>query len=413
MAKVKNKFSLFAASAAAILVFSAVAAAQDASNAAADFNAVITTDPAAACQGDAACRTALAQCRDDILVAQTNNQILLEGYNRCVNNLRQALPVKPAKLPPPVCHAGGHLGTDCKCHENEDGTGSVSSDLLPVRQAGNGAVVCVSSSNLYDQVGAMKRRIEALEDKVPGWDEAKTKAEALYEAIQNPTEFKQRWDEVLAWYEGAKNLRNRVDALMRSDREIMGALNRLCPPNLNKPWAPLEERCRPGTQVETRLAVEGVGGHRPGAGGYQGVQGRLEIAYGLPGTQSAVLMSGIAGYLGDQDTGPQYMLGAEGGYRYFFSKEKDTSIDLLAYGQQYWSVHPAGYQSMPDKGMGWEVGVRARLAHCLAEAVCLGGDLGVGGTPRANYWLGPYDMSHGTGVTLNASFGVQGRLPLY
>ena len=418
MAKMEKFFS-FAALAAAVLVFAAVAAAQDASDAAVNLGATVTTDPAAGCDNDA-CRAALQQCRADLATSTDTAKDALERLRGCGEALRQALSVKPAKLPPPVCrNQSDFLGTDCKCHEKEDGTGSVSSDLVPVRQVGNGSVVCVSSSSLYDQVAEMKRRIEALEGKVGDLEGVKRRVDDLYGAISNPAEFKQRWDDVLAWYNGAKDVPKRVDYLLRSNAEIMQAFSVLCPTNPDKPWESLEDRCKAaaragrGTQVEARLAVEGVGGHRPGAGGYQGVQGRLELAYGIPGTQSALVMSGLAGYLGDQDTGPQYMTGVEGGYRYFFSKEKDTSADLLAYGQQYWSVHGAGYQGMPDPGMGWEVGGRARLAHCLTEAVCLGADLGVGYTPRNNSFPGPYRMRADPGVTFNAGLGVQGRLPLY
>jgi hypothetical protein len=418
MAKM-NKFS-FAASAAAVLVFSAVAAAQDPSDAAVNLGATVTTNPAAACDNEA-CSAALQQCRADLATSTDTAKDALERFSRCSEELRKTVPVKPAKLSPPVCHAGGHLGTDCRCHENENGTGSVSSDLVPVRQVGNGAVVCVSSSSLYDQIAEMKRRVEALEGEVLALelDDTKNKVEALYSAIGDPAEFKRLWEEVLAWYQGAKDVPKRVDYLLRSNAEIMQAFSVLCPTNPDKPWESLEDRCKAaaragrGTQVETRLAIEGVGGHRPGAGGYQGVQGRLELAYGIPGTQSALVMSGLAGYLGDQDTGPQYMTGVEGGYRYFFSKEKDTSADLLAYGQQYWSVHGAGYQGMPDPGMGWEVGGRARLAHCLTEAVCLGAEVGLGYTPRNNSFPGPYRMRADPGAAFNAGLGVQGRLPLY
>ena len=418
MAKVE-KFS-FAASAAAIL-FSAVAAAQD-SGAAASLNAVIMTDPNAACQGADACRTALQQCQTDLATSTGAAKDALEKLSRCENNLRRAIPVKPAKLPAPVCrNKDDFLGTDCQCHEEKNGTGGVSSDLVPVRQVGNGAVVCVSSSNLYEQVAKMKRRIDALEGKVGDLEDVKQKVDDLYGAISNPVEFKRQWDEVLAWYEGAKDVPNRVDYLLRINAEVMKAFSVLCPTNPDKPWESLEDRCKAaaragrGTQVETRLAAEGMGGHRPGAGGYQGVQGRLEFGYGLPGTQGAMVVSGLAGYLGDQDTGPQYMGGLEGGYRYFFSKEKEknTSVDLVAYGQQYWSVHGAGYQGMLDPGMGWEVGGRARLAHCFTEAFCLGGDVGIGYTPRNNSFQGPYRMRADPGVTFNAGLGVQGRLPLY
>jgi hypothetical protein len=414
MAKM-NKFS-FAALAAAILVFSAVAAAQDASDPAVNLGATVTTDPAAACQGDTACLVALQQCRADLATSTDTAKDALERLRGCGEALRQSLPVKPAKLPPPVCrNQSDFLGTDCKCHENENGTGSVSSDLVPVRQVGNGLVVCVLSSNLFEQVAEMERRIEALEGEVLALelDDAKNKVEALYSAIGDPAKFGREWNELLAWYRGAKDLHQQVELLLHSDREIMRALNKLCPPDPSKPWESLEERCHPGTQVETRLAIEGVGGHRPGTGGYQGVQWRLELAYGIPGTQSALVMSGLAGYLGDQDTGPQYMLGAEGGYRFFFSKEKKTSADLLAYGQQYWSVHGAGYQGMPEKGMGYEVGSRVRVSHCFTEAFCLGGDVGLGYTPRNNSFPGPYRMRADPGATFNAGLGIQGRLPLY
>lgn len=398
-------------------------AAASAQQPGANLGATVTTDAGAACQGDQACLAALQQCREDLARQSDAAKDALEKLNRCEGRVKP--PVKPQPLPPPVC-GGPHMNpSDCTCRVNPDGTGDKQPALIRVRVYNSNTVVCVTRAELLDQVDAMNRRLLLIEGKVQGWDDAKRRIDTLLLLVSNgePEAFAAQWTELLSWYKGAQQsleqMKGTLAVLVNNDTVTQQNFAKLCPPIPDKPQASMQERCDVaarsgrGTQVEARVVAEGFGGHRPGSGGYQGIKGRLELAYNIPGTQSALVTSGYAGHIWDQDTGRQIMLGAEGGYRYYFSKEKNTNIDLLAYGQQYYSVHGAGYQGMPEKGMGWEAGGRVRVGHCVAEALCFGGDVAAGYTPKNSSFPGAYRMDVDSGPTISAGLGIHGRINLF
>jgi len=404
-----------------IVFLPAAASAQD--NPGANLGAVVTTDAGAACQGDASCLAALQQCRDDLKTSTETAKDALEKLNKCQASLKP--PVKPQPLPPPVCGGPYMNVSDCTCRLNADGSGEKNPLLVRVRPYNTNTVVCVTQAALLDMVDAMNRRILAIEGKVPGWDDAKRKIDTLLILVSNgqPEAFATQWTELLSWYRGAQQslaqIQQTLVVLVNNDSVTQQSLSKLCPPIPDRPQAQMPERCDyaarqgRGTQVAIRPVAEGFIGHRPEAGAHGGVAVRGEIEYNLPNSQSAIVTSIRFGHIWDQDTGRQLMVGGEAGYRYYISREKNTSLDFLAYGQQYYSVHPAGYQTMPEKGMGWEAGGRFRVGHCVTEAFCFSGDVGVGGTPRVNYWRGAYDMSHGTGITANAGLGIHGRIRLF
>lgn len=408
------------ASAAGLALLSNVAAAQ---NPGANLGAQVTTDAGVACQGDATCIAELQRCLADLRTATETSKDALEKLNKC-----ESVKAKPKPVPPPaapVCSGPYMNKSDCTCRLEVDGSGDKNPRLARVRQFGTGAVICVSQDDLRPMVIEMRRQIEAIQGKVQGWDDAKRKVDLLLTLVSNgePEVFATQWTELLSWYAGAKqaiaDLRKDVGILIQNDTTTQQSLSALCPPLEDRPQATMVERCDAasrkgsGTKVEFEASAGIMGGHRPGSGGYWAPVARAGFAYHIPNSQWALVANGLVSYVQDQDTGRQIGLGGEGGVRYHFTKDKRSSLDLLAYGMQVYSTHGAGHQGMPDKGMGYDVGGRLRPRYCFTEGFCIGGDVGVGYTPRNNSFPSAYKMDAHSGATFSIGIGLSGRILLF
>lgn len=419
----KLVFSVFAALPLAFIP--AAASAQDAG--AGNMGGAVTTDAAAFCQGEATCLASLQQCRDDL---ERNSKVAkdaVEALNRCESQLAKARPRAKRVAPtPPQCTGPFMNPASCTCRMNPDGTGEKSPALVPVKAWNANLVQCVTRADLLALVEAQARRIAALEGKAPDWDAAHQRITLLLNLVSDgePQQFAAQWTDLLAWYaeaqEGLSQVKSQVAILVANDQTTQAALAALCPLLPDRPQASMVERCDAaaragkGTQVSVRVAGEVVGGYRPGADGYQGVRIRLEGAYNVPGTQSAFVASVYGGRLWDQQTGGQILGGGDAGYRYYFSRDREANIDLLAYVQQYYSVHGAGHQGvLNDKGMGGEGGARVRAAYCVTRGLCFNGEVSGGYAPRINYFPHAYRLDAASGATVSGALGISGHADLF
>lgn len=399
----------------------AAASAQD--GAATNLGAAPITDAGAACQGDAACLEALRQCRQDLNTTMATAQDALERLNKCEGRARP--PVKPAKLVPPQCTGNYMDKATCTCHVNLDGTGDKDPLRIPVRVYGTNLVACASHAELVTMVMAMRTRLEAIEGKVPGWDDAKRRIDTLLLLVSNgePQQFAAQWTDLLSWYAGAQqailDLRRDVNVLIANDATTQAALAKLCPVIPDRPQASMIERCDyaarqgRGSKADVAFDARGIAGHRPGAGAMAGVEARGELEIHIPDTRASIVVAGRVGHVWDQDTGRQILTGGEIGPRFYFGEGKATGLGIFAYSTQYWSVHPEGYQDRPGKGMGYEFGLRPQLSHCFSDAFCVAGDVGVGYSPRINSVPHAYAMDAASGLTVTGGLGLRGRIKLH
>jgi len=354
---------------------------------------------AGVCGDNQVCREDLKKCEDDLATGAKAANDLTKRLEECTQALGKARE-EVKKIPPPtikktlviqpsaaVC-MGAHIvqkGLRCEC---ESGL------YLTLHNSKDGTQECVLRAEWVDKFAELEKRIP----KTPANDAIWGAIKSIRLVLQNTGEpldkdaLMQGNGSVVAWL---TKLDSRVNELNRKSGEYDKAFDVLCPKLEDKPEATLEERCQKasrgegGSRVTLEIGAEARVGYRPGAKGNAGANGYLNLVYSFPQSDWAFQVGGYVGGLADKDTGGQYVWGLRTGPRAKLSKT--VSLDLLAYVEQYYSTHGAGFgadrsvgfQGLQDKGMGFAAGANPRLNVCLnpGSSLCLNFGVQVGYSP--------------------------------
>ncbi|MFA4953982.1 MAG: hypothetical protein WC641_01570 [Patescibacteria group bacterium] len=365
-----------------------------------DKNPVITDkSDTGVCGDNQVCREDLKRCEDDLKTAAGSANDLTKQLEACTQALDVARK-EVKKIPPPVIKKtlviqpsaavcmGAHIvqkGLRCEC---ESGL------YLTLHNSKDGTQECVLRAEWVDKFKDLEGRIP----KTPANNEIWGAIKSIRLVLQNsdaPLDkdaLMQGNGSVVAWL---TKLDTRVNELNRKSGEYDKAFDVLCPKLVDKPEATLEERCQKaprgegGSRVTLEIGAEARVGYRPGAKGNAGLGGFVNVVYSFPQSDWAFLLGGYVGGLNDKATGPQYVWGLRTGPRAKLSKT--VSLDLLAYVEQYYSTHGAGFgadrsvgfQGLQDKGMGFAAGANPRLNVCLnpGSSLCLNFGVQVGYSP--------------------------------
>ena len=410
-----------------VFFLSLLPAAASADDAGANVGANVTTDTSL-CGDSGECKSALAQCRQDLEQSSTSAAVALENFNKCKTELgkvtKQSKPKAAAPPPaPPAPQCSGSYtrleGGKCLCTVDAEGKGAENLMLMSVLKHGSNLFVCVSSAEVARMLTALKNQVDALCASDDECKDMRDYVDGMTKLFGQPKAFYENWKGLNEWVKTQLKHNADVDHALADLGKGLGVV---CPEIPDNPNASMYDRCRywanqgHGSKVKVNLSAKGIAGHRPGAGGYQGAVGHIEVEIAVPRTNAAVIGAVYSGVVADADTGTQAIGGLEAGARFYVNKSRRTAVDVKGYYQQYWSTHSAGYQGvLQDKGMGGEGGGRVGFRHCFTpgDSFCVGAEGGVGYSPNTNYFVGPYNLGRDRGVTYNGGLGVSGDIDLY
>ncbi|MFA5185208.1 MAG: hypothetical protein WC551_01865 [Patescibacteria group bacterium] len=423
------------------LLTSTAAMAQDQDAAAAMGAGNITTN-AAICQQNGDCLKALAQCEESLKTSQQGAEAALNAQRQCQERLVPVVPkVKKTAPPAPPACSGAHAiaeGSWCGCHVNVDGTGDIDPALIPVRKFGAGnLVVCVSGPEALRLAREAKLRIDMMDKKVPGWNDATASVNILLGRINYPVvpgvdapktnseravALAAMINNLYQWIADENERMLRINIFLDNDLPSLKVMReKYCPPISGKSGATWEERCQAGIDALKDTRVSATFGARGGVIGTPVATGGMvvataELAY-YPARKSSygIVVGAYGGIMGDNNRSTQYIFGTEIGPRFFLDDEKHLSIDVLGYGQsRRFAKHSDNYRGA-GVWTGWDVGVRPRLRYCAGDsrAFCVGGDVSLGYTPGDNGWTGPYSMEKKPGLVWGAGLSLSGTVHLF